>query len=175
MPPVCSLCRHAERQAIDAAIVEGRDSLRNIALRYGTSAPTVLRHREHIPGALVLARKAEEETRADDLLERTRRLEDDARRLLAKAEAEGDFRAAIAAVKTALDVVALLHKVAAEAREDESALVDSADWKRLRSTIANALMPFPVAFDAVWKAVDDSCGAGLRPPGGYRPQLPPAA
>lgn len=169
MPPVCSLCRHAEREAIDAAIVEGRDSLRNIALRYGTSAPSVLRHRAHIPGALVLAQEAAEVTRADSLLERTRRLEDDARRLLAKAEAEGDVRAAIAAVKTALDVVALLHKVAAEAREKESDLVDSPEWERLRGTIVNALVRFPEAFDAVWKAVDDSCGAGLRP------QLPPAA
>ena len=155
MPAVCSLCRHAEREGIDAAIVAGRDSLRNIALRYGTSAPSVMRHREHIPGALVLARKAEEVTAADSLLEKTRTLESDARRLLAKAEAEGDFRAAIAAVKTALDVVALLHKVAAE---EETDLLAHPVWLRLRRKMADALAPFPDALHAVLEAIRSEQG-----------------
>lgn len=108
MPPVCSLCRHAERPAIDAALVEGRDSLRNIAERYGTSAPTLLRHREHVHGSIVLAAEAEEATRADDLLGILREAVADARRLRTKAEGEGDYRAAIAAVKTLSDLVETL-------------------------------------------------------------------
>lgn len=105
MPPVCTLCRHVDREAIDAAIVEGRDSLRNIALRYGTSAPTVLRHREHVSGALVLAARAEETTRADGLLEILREGVADARRLRDRAEQEGDTRAALVAVRTLCDIV----------------------------------------------------------------------
>ena len=105
MPPVCSLCRHAERPAIDAALVEGRDSLRNIAERYGTSAPTLLRHREHVHGSLVLAREAEEVTRADGLLDILREAVADARRLRDRAEVDGDLRCAVAAVKTLCDIV----------------------------------------------------------------------
>lgn len=175
MPPVCSLCRHAEREAIDEALIRGKDSLRNVAKRYGTSPASLLRHRGHIPGTLALAHEAAEATKADTLLERTRSLEEDARRLLKKAEAESDYRCAIAAVKTALDVVALLHKVAAEARERESNLLDSPEWEQLRGTIVNALVPFPEAFDAVWKAVDEVAGGGYRPSVGPRPQLSAAS
>jgi transposase-like protein len=111
VPPVCSLCRHAEKQAIDAALVEGRDSLRNIAERFGTSAPTLLRHREHVHGSLVLAREAEEVTRADGLLEILREAVKDARRLRDKAEKDGDYRCAVAAVKTLCDTVERLAAV----------------------------------------------------------------
>lgn len=111
MPPVCSLCRHAERTSIDAALIEGRDSLRNIAERYGTSAPTLLRHREHVHGSLVLAREAEEVTRADGLLDILREGVADARRLRDRAEAEGDLRCAVAAVKTLCDIVERLAAV----------------------------------------------------------------
>lgn len=166
MPAVCSLCRRPEREAIDTAIVEGRDSLRNIALRYGTSAPTVLRHREHIPRQLARAAEVVEVTRADSLLERTRQLEDDSRRLLAKAEGEGDFRAAIMAVRAALDVVALLHRVNEERRES---LAEDPEWTALRDRIIDALESHPAARDAVLEALRQDETA---PPGFWRPREP---
>lgn len=162
MPKPCSLCASPRRDEIDAALVAGRDSLRNIAERFGTSAPTLLRHRGHVPERLALARRDAEVRSAESLAEKLSRLEDDLRRLLAKAEGEGDFRAAIAAVKTALDVVALLHKVAAEAKEHESDLLDSPEWVRLREVIVAALQPYPEAFCAVWKAVDEEAGGARR-------------
>jgi hypothetical protein len=54
---------------------------------------------------------------ADTLLDKVHRLEDDAHRLLSRAEKEGDLRCAVAATKAALDVVELLLKV----REAEKA------------------------------------------------------
>jgi hypothetical protein len=152
----CSVCRHAERPAIDSALVSG-EPFRDIARRYATSKDALSRHREHLARGLVLAREAENATRADDLLERTRSLERDARRLLAKAEKEGDFRAAIAAVRTALDVVALLHKVA-KARDLTDAelrarFLASDEWKRIRDTMVEALRPFPQASEAVGLAL----------------------
>ncbi len=132
MPPVCTLCHHSDRAAIDAALVGGAGSLRNIAERFGTSAPTLLRHREHVHGSLVLAAKAEETTRADDLLGLLREGVTDARRLRAKAEDERDYRAAIACVKTLTDIVERLADIgerlaraeAAKAPEPKPTLTD---------------------------------------------------
>lgn len=115
----------------------------------GIGEASIRRHAEHIPRTLALAAQAAEETRADDLMERTRGLETDARRLLAKAEREGDFRAAIAAVRAALDVVELLHRVASERKAEAGALLSSPEWFALRDRIADALEPFPEAMEAV--------------------------
>src|SRR4051794_4478795 len=40
----CAVCTHAERAAIDEAIIAGTP-FRNVAARYGMSPPAVLRHR----------------------------------------------------------------------------------------------------------------------------------
>lgn len=111
MPRICTVCSSPNRAEIDEALVEGKGSLRNIAVRYGTSAPTLLRHRDHIPGTLALARDAREVTRADDLLGLLREAVTDARRLRDKAEAERDFRGAIGAVKVLCDTVEKLADV----------------------------------------------------------------
>ena len=105
MPRSCSVCSHPDRAAIDEDLVAGRGSLRNVAVRYGTTAPTLLRHKAHLPGTLALAHEAREVTRADDLLGLLRQAAIDAKRLQKKAEAERDYRCAIAAVKTLSDVV----------------------------------------------------------------------
>lgn len=152
MPQTCTLCRHPRREEIDTELVEAKATLRNTAVRFGTSPATLIRHREHLPRQLARAVEIAEATRADSLLERTRQLEDDARRLLAKAEATGDLRVAIAAVKVALDVVALLHKVA---DEREGILVNDPEWIGLRDRILDALEPHPEALSAVMAAIDD--------------------
>ena len=133
MPPRCTLCASPRRDEIDAALVEGRDSFRNIAERFGTSAQTVLRHKAHVPERLALARRDAEVRTAETLAEKVRRLEEDARRLLAKAEKEGDYRCAIAAVKALLDVVTLLHKVAEERKVEAQDLLKSSAWVTVRS------------------------------------------
>lgn len=156
MPPVCSLCRHSEREAIDAAIVLGKDSLRNVAKRYGTSPASLLRHREHIPGALVLAREAEEVTKADDLLGILREAVADARRLRGKAEAADDYRGAIACVKTLADLVESLVKVAERIAEKDEDLTKHPEWLRLREAIADALDPYPEALNAVRTAIRET-------------------
>ncbi len=45
----CTICGHAEREAIDRALVRG-EGLRGLAERYGTSHVALFRHkRHHIP------------------------------------------------------------------------------------------------------------------------------
>ncbi len=126
MPRVCSVCSRPDRDAIDAAVAENRGSIRGIARQHGVSPDALERHaKSHIPRTLARAAETREDARAEDLAAKTRRLEEDARRLLAKAEKEGDYRCAIAAVKTLLDVVTLLHKVAEERKVEAQDLLKS--------------------------------------------------
>lgn len=155
MPRVCTVCSLPALAEVDAAIAEGRGSMRGIARQHRVSPDALERHaKAHLPAAIVKAHEVAEETRADSLLEKTQRLEEDARRLLAKAEADGDFRAAIAAVKTALDVVTLLHRVASE----RQSLVASPEWIAFKSRLLDALEPFADARAAVIAAFDSARG-----------------
>jgi len=50
MAQACKICKHTDRQAIDAVLVEGWPSLRVIGSQYGVSKDSPLRHyRAHIP------------------------------------------------------------------------------------------------------------------------------
>src|SRR5262245_17857833 len=52
MAQACKICNHADRQAIDAILVEGWPSLRVIGSQYGVSKDSLLRHfRAHVPDA----------------------------------------------------------------------------------------------------------------------------
>lgn len=113
MAAPCSVCTHPARAAIDEAVTSNRGTMRGIARQHGIGPDALERHaKRHLPGALVLASKAREATRADDLLELLRQAYRDAKRLQKKAEAEKDYRCAIAAVKTLSDIVEKLTAVA---------------------------------------------------------------
>jgi hypothetical protein len=59
MAQTCSVCKHADRAAIEAAHVEGR-SLRVIASQFaGTSPWSLVRHFKHIPA--IIAKVTEHE------------------------------------------------------------------------------------------------------------------
>jgi hypothetical protein len=50
MPQRCKVCKHANRQAIDAALLEGYPALRAIGEQYGVSKDSLSRHfHAHIP------------------------------------------------------------------------------------------------------------------------------
>jgi hypothetical protein len=69
VPQSCTICRHPERTTIDGALVE-REPLRNIAERFGTTATSLHRHRQHLPAYLALAKDAKEMVNASGLLDR---------------------------------------------------------------------------------------------------------
>ena len=121
MPRVCTVCSSPRRDEIDEALTRGEPN-RRIAARCAVSDTSLRRHAaEHLPRALVLARGAEEETRADDLLGLLREGVSDARRLRAKAEDERDYRAAIGAVKTLCDIVEKLADIGERLARAEAA------------------------------------------------------
>jgi hypothetical protein len=133
----CSACRHAARAEIDLALVGG-EATRSIAKRINAKAPNakplshdaILRHKKHVGQAIsrALARRGEDPP-ADALAEQFKsnaadevrleeslfakiwRLEKDAMRIGARAESEGDLRAALVANAGLRDVVKLLHEM----------------------------------------------------------------
>ena len=68
MPRVCTICQHADKPAINAALI-ANEPYRLIAERFGTSAAALTRHKaEHLPATLAKATEAKETALADDLL-----------------------------------------------------------------------------------------------------------
>jgi len=98
MPQTCTICCHREREAIDADLVAGVP-LRRIAAQSGTSTGALQRHRCHVAAGVVRAAETCEHERGTSLLEKIRSMEGEARRLGAKAEQEGDLRAALLALR----------------------------------------------------------------------------
>jgi len=73
MARTCTVCTHAERAAIDRALVAG-EPFRHIASRQGVSTTALQRHKaEHIPAALAAAGRAEDAAAAIDVMAELRR------------------------------------------------------------------------------------------------------
>src|SRR6266545_2933433 len=110
----CTVCAHEKRVDIDAALVGGA-SLRDIAGQHGVSKSAVGRHKEScVPATLVQAREAAEVAHADSLLDQVKDLQASTLAQLERAEAEGDGRLVLAAVREARENIALLGKLLGE-------------------------------------------------------------
>lgn len=123
MPGECSICSRRDRDAINAAIVEHSESLRDIAGRFGTTKSTLARHAaDHIPKALTASQRAVEVAAADTLLSKVSALENNAQRLGLMAERGGDLRTALSAVAQLVKIVELLAKLSGELGDGGTAI-----------------------------------------------------
>ncbi len=113
MPRTCTVCLHPKRAEVDAALLAGTP-YRVAASRYESSVGALQRHREHIAPALAIAKQAERVAAADSILDKVAGLEADARRIGAAAEADGDGRTALAAVRELTRIVELLARLRGE-------------------------------------------------------------
>ena len=101
MPRSCTVCEHPERVDIDRALA-GDAANRSVASFYDVSEAAARRHKSnHLPAKLILAQAAVAVAQADDLLSRVRDLQRRALGILDKAEAAGEFRTALAAMREA--------------------------------------------------------------------------
>jgi hypothetical protein len=98
MPQSCTICRHPELAALNGALVEN-EPLRKIANRFGTTAATVYRHRQHLPSQLTQARQAHEMANATTMLERIGSLIERLSRIAQKAEEDRAWSSAAAAIR----------------------------------------------------------------------------
>jgi hypothetical protein len=146
MPRVCTICTHAEREAINAALVDSI-AYRTIADRYGLSHQALMRHKaEHLPSVMVKSEEAREVALADDLLGQVKALRNKAIGILTKAEAAGDLRTALMGIREARACVELLLEVEGELnRAPVISLYLSPEWLRVRGVLFQALGDFPEA------------------------------
>ena len=114
MARTCTICKHNQRDAIESALIDGQP-YRNIAERFAVSATALHRHKARdISKALARAAEAQEMSRDRDLLERVRDLVESAHGILATAEARGDHRTALAAIREVRGTLELLGKITGE-------------------------------------------------------------
>ncbi len=114
MPRTCLACSSPEREAIDKALV-AREPLRNIAKRVSISPAGLLRHRNHVAQAIMMANEEREERLGDSLLDDMRRVQRKAWELLAKTETQGDYRGSIVALREVRECVESLGEMLAKA------------------------------------------------------------
>ena len=159
MPRTCTICTHPEREAIDRALSPRVDSYRHIASQFDVSTAAVRRHEaEHLPESLAMAQEAREVAHGDDLLAQVVDLQQRTLAILTQAEKKGDGRLALSAIAEARRNLELLGKLAGELQQEGTVnvnLVFAAQWVELRTTILQALAPYPEARLAVAEAVGD--------------------
>ena len=160
MPRRCTICGHAKREDIDAALVSG-DPFRHISAQFGISTTALQRHKKaHIPESLLMAAGAKNVARADDLLAHVSELRKRALSILEEAEREGDLRTALLAIREARSCIELLAKLVGELKTGtEINVVSHPTWVSLRGEILRSLGPFPEAREAVSNALLEASDA----------------
>src|SRR6266566_919960 len=118
MPRVCTVCRHAMREAIDAALVAG-ESLRPLAARFQLSPSAIRRHQmAHLPATLARAQDAAEVATADGLLRQVVMLHRETLSVLAQAKEQRDARLILAAIERAGRTLELLGRLRGQLRAE---------------------------------------------------------
>ncbi|MGH8542121.1 MAG: hypothetical protein ACREX3_00405 [Gammaproteobacteria bacterium] len=147
MPRVCTVCRHADRTAIDEALLAG-EPLRDIARRVAVSKDALARHKaDHLPAHLARAAEAEKAADATSLLGQMHALQ---AKTLAILEAAKDPRTALTAVREARGNLELLAELTGKlAHQPTVNVLVSNEWVTLRSAVLDALLSFPEARAAV--------------------------
>jgi hypothetical protein len=110
MPRRCSVCTHPHRQQIDQAIVSG-NSYRTVAQQFTISRDAAVRHRRHLSVAVAKPLSSGQISPPETLLGQLEELRSEAQRLKQKAEGDGDYRAALAAVRELCRIVELVAKL----------------------------------------------------------------
>jgi hypothetical protein len=115
MKNCCSLCAHEKRTEIDRDIIKGIP-YREIEVKYGLSRSSIFRHRKagHIPAAIAKSEEAQQIAKSGDLLKWTKGILFKSIAYMNQAEAAGDIRTAISAIREARGCVEMLGRVTGE-------------------------------------------------------------
>ncbi len=141
MPRTCTVCAHEQSDAIDRALVLGLPN-RRIAAQHGVTEQAVRRHKDnHLPALLAEAQK---HVRADTLMARLEAYTQSAHSIRHKAEAAGDLRTALAAIRELVRIVELQERLIGEIQDGATVNVLVApEWIAIRAALLEVLRPFP--------------------------------
>lgn len=152
----CTICTHEARDAIDRALIEHR-AFRAISRQFGPSKDALIRHHDnHLPTELLKAAEVADVARASDLLDQVTTLRDRAIAILDKAEAGGEFRSALGAIREARGCLELLGKLAGQLQDAATInVIVTPEWQHLQAAVLAALEPHTEARLAVASALTD--------------------
>jgi hypothetical protein len=157
----CTVCTSPTRHAIDVAIVAGTPN-RRIAALFDVSEQAVRRHRAvHLPAAMARARDAAELADADDLVAQVRALQARALAILDEADAAGERRTALAAIRETRATQRLVAQLTGALRErvviEDEKRVYVAEWGKSDLPPLHAA---PAAIDVTSTALASPDGGG---------------
>ena len=168
MPRLCTICTHADHEAIDRAMVAG-ETLRKLAITFGSSEAALFRHKTaHVSAMLSQAKQAEDRAHREELAGQDRRQEaatqehafDVVKQLrtinsvslsiLSEARQARNPDTALRAIDRIQRQIELQAKLLGEL--DERPVINlsvSAEWLMVRAALLVALHPYPDARAAV--------------------------
>ena len=154
MTRTCTVCNHKDVDEINKRLISG-ESYRSIAKQFEASESAVYRHKEsHIPELLSKSNDIKEIVNADSLLLKLQEEAVFVRDMRDSAKEGGDIELALKAVDRALKCIELYAKVQGLIQDQPTINITlNAEWIELRSTIIQALQPFPEARRAVIDAL----------------------
>lgn len=154
MAPRCTVCSHAESEAINIALVADGASLRDIAGQYQLSKSAVERHKaEHLPSIMVKSKQAGDIAQAEHLLTEANRLYRVATTIMDKNLAKKP-ETALRAVQAAGRILELLGELMGEINRNPSVnILVAPQWLTVRTALLQALAPYPDARAAVASAL----------------------
>lgn len=153
MPPRCTICFHADHEAIDNELASGVTYMA-ISRKYEVGPEAVRRHAmNHLSPALAKVRVAATEEEAADLITRVEGLIARAELMFTAAAKDGQSKQALDVLKELRQLLELYGKATGELKPDGPQvtvnLMASPEWLAIRDAILTVLCAYPEARTAV--------------------------
>ncbi len=150
MPRTCTICSHAQRATIEAAIVAGTP-YRDIALHFSVGHMSVARHADgHIQEAIKHAQEAKDEAQALDVVKQLKVINTVTLAILTEARAAKENGLALSAVDRVMKQLELQAKLLGDL--DDAPWLP-APWADIEAAILSSLTSYPEARVAVASAL----------------------
>jgi hypothetical protein len=160
LPRRCSICDHERIEEINLALVQGT-ALSEIAALFRASPDALSRHRtNHLPASILRAEETREMANAKDLLSHIKDLHCRTLAILKIAEAKGDGRTALSAIREGRGNLEFVGKLYATADQRDRETAASEEFQRqvqwFGDLLVKALGGYPEAREVVVQTMNSS-------------------
>jgi hypothetical protein len=164
--PTCSICSHPDRALIDQDIALGK-SQRKIGADFEVSRDAVSRHSQnHLSPALKKAITRRESAGPTKALDRLEALYSRGEAILDQSDADGKPVISLAAMKELRATLEVIARITGELDERPTVQIlnvaSNPEWVQIRSTLLEALAPYPEAAAAVGQALAGMASSSVR-------------
>lgn len=142
----CTVCTHSDLNEINEKLVAGL-SPRELAPKYNLNHMALYRHKDnHLPKTLIRAKQLQDESAADDLLDRVETIYNKAWELMERAEGDGKYQPAVSALKESRNCLELIGKLLGEIKTGNTINIHyNPQWLTLKNAIYESLSDYPEA------------------------------